>query len=178
VREAELKAGDANAPEIDEDHYAIVVYGVPGRTEVDAGELKKKASLQRDGKKNFKPSDVQVLRREDGPVIVYLFPRKTEITKADRRVLLTRRSAVCRFPSLSTSRIWCSTGNSNCDAGALAAFVVFFEAPSLANGIALTRAPGIHRVALGRSPNDVMRQGVRVHVHSSIDPSAAPRCVV
>src|SRR5262249_26679971 len=87
IRQAELKAGDGNAPTIDENHYAIVVYGVPGRIATDAGDLKKKASLQRDGKKDLKPSDVQVLRREDGPVIVYLFPRKTEITKSDRRIL-------------------------------------------------------------------------------------------
>jgi hypothetical protein len=91
MREAELKARDTSAPTIDEDHYAIAVYGVPRRMAREdskklAAELKKHASLKRDGKKDLKPSSVEVLQREDGPVIVYLFPRTAEITKQDRRV--------------------------------------------------------------------------------------------
>jgi len=50
------------------------------------GDLKKLAVLKRDGKKDFKPSGVQILQRDDGPIIVYLFPRSTEISKTDRRV--------------------------------------------------------------------------------------------
>jgi hypothetical protein len=92
VREAELKARDVNAPTLeDENHYAIAVYGVPvamanGDTKKLADDCKKKASLKRDGKKDILPSSVQVLRREDGPVVVFLFPRTKEITKDDRRV--------------------------------------------------------------------------------------------
>jgi len=92
VREAELKARDVNAPTLeDEDHYAIAVYGVPvtmtnGDSKKLADDCKKNAALKREGKKDIKPSSVQVLRREDGPVVVFLFPRTKEITKDDRRI--------------------------------------------------------------------------------------------
>ena len=92
VREAELKARDVNAPTLPDDaHYAIAVYGVPttmtnGDSKKLADECKKKAFLKRDGKKDIVPTSVQVLRREDGPVIVFLFPRAKEITKDDRRI--------------------------------------------------------------------------------------------
>jgi|SRR5579871_4624497 len=91
IREAELKARDTDAPTLDQEHYAIAVYGVPhnmasGDSKNLGDQLKKQASLKRDGKKELKPSSVEVLHREDGPVIVYLFPRKTEITRDDRRL--------------------------------------------------------------------------------------------
>jgi hypothetical protein len=90
VREAELKTKDNDAPTLDQDHYAIAVYGLPskavsGDAKHVADQLKKKASIKRDGKKDLKPSSVEVLQRDDGPVVVYLFPRSTEITKEDRR---------------------------------------------------------------------------------------------
>ena len=91
IREAELKARDTSAPALDEDYYAIVVYGIPRRMVNDdskqfAGQLKTQAAIKRDGKKDLKPSDVQVLLRDDGPVIVYLFPRSAEITWRDHRI--------------------------------------------------------------------------------------------
>jgi hypothetical protein len=91
VREAELKARDTSAPTLDTDHYAIAVYGVPSRmasgdSQSLAKKLKKQAAIKRDGKKDLKPSGVQVLQREDGPVIVYLFPRSKEITRQDKRI--------------------------------------------------------------------------------------------
>jgi hypothetical protein len=91
IREAELKTRDNNAPTVDSDHYAIAVYGVPSRfTTGDqqklADQFKKDAALKRDGKKDLKPSSVQVLQRDDGAVVVYLFPRTKEITAEDRRV--------------------------------------------------------------------------------------------
>jgi hypothetical protein len=91
VREAELKARDTSAPVVEEGHYAIAVYGIPERmTRGDsknlADSLKKEASLRRDGKKELKPSSVEVLPRDDGPVVLYLFPKSNEITQADRRV--------------------------------------------------------------------------------------------
>jgi hypothetical protein len=91
VREAELKERDVDAPTVDENHYAIAVIGVPGNmlkadTRALEGELKKQAALKRDGKKDFKPSSVEILQRDDGPVIVYFFTRSTEISKSDRRV--------------------------------------------------------------------------------------------
>lgn len=91
IREAEFKARELNAPEIDENSYAIAVYGVPARMvrgdeKTLAAEFRKQAFIKREGQKDLKPSSVEVLLREDGPVIVYLFPRKTEITRNDRRV--------------------------------------------------------------------------------------------
>ncbi len=91
VREAELKTHDNSAPTLDENHYAIAVYGVPRRmvdadSENLAARLKKQAAIKRDGKKDLKPSRVEVLQREEGPVIVYLFPRSTEITRQDKRI--------------------------------------------------------------------------------------------
>jgi hypothetical protein len=91
IRTGELKARETSAPNIDEAHYAIAVYGVPRRLANEdprslAATLKKNAVLKREGKKDLKPSSVDVLQREDGPVIVYFFPRSTEITKADKRL--------------------------------------------------------------------------------------------
>jgi hypothetical protein len=91
VRTAELKVHDNDAPTLDDQHYAIAVYGIPDRflngdTKKLQDQLKGKASIKRDGKKDFKPSSVQVLERPDGPVVVYLFPNSTEITKEDRRL--------------------------------------------------------------------------------------------
>jgi len=94
VRDAELKARDVDAPTLeDQNHYAIAVYGVPanmlnGDAKRLADEAKKKATLSRDGKKDLKPSSVQILRRENGPVVLFLFlkPKKEEISKDDRRV--------------------------------------------------------------------------------------------
>jgi hypothetical protein len=91
IREAELKARETNAPTLDENHYAIAVYGVPnrmadGNPEALAKQLKKQAAIKRDGKKDLKPSSVEVLQREDGPVVVYLFSRSQEITRQDKRI--------------------------------------------------------------------------------------------
>jgi hypothetical protein len=91
IREAELKARDSNAPTLDDDHYAIAVYGVPSRmaggdSKNLADQLKKQATIKRNGKKDLKPSSVTVLPRDEGPVIVYLFPKKKEITQDDKRV--------------------------------------------------------------------------------------------
>lgn len=91
VRTAELKTHDDDAPTIDNDHYAIAVYGVPDRmlagdTIKLQDQLKKQAALKRDGKKDFKPSSVEVIDRANGRVVVYLFPMTNEITKGDRRV--------------------------------------------------------------------------------------------
>jgi hypothetical protein len=91
IREAELKAREVNAPDIDPSCYAIAVYGVPARMasgseKTLAAQFKRQAAIKREGQKDLKPSSVQVLQRDDGPVIVYLFPRKVEITRKDRRV--------------------------------------------------------------------------------------------
>jgi hypothetical protein len=91
VRTAEIKVHDNDAPTLDNEHYAIAVYGVPSRllngdtTRLEA-QLKGRAAIKRDGKKDIKPSSVEVLNRPDGPVIVYLFPMKAEISKDDHRL--------------------------------------------------------------------------------------------
>jgi hypothetical protein len=91
VRTAELKVHDNDAPTLDDKHYAIAVYGIPDRmlvgdTKKLQDQLKGKASIKRDGKKDFKPSAVEVLERPDGPVVVYMFPMTTELTKQDHRL--------------------------------------------------------------------------------------------
>jgi hypothetical protein len=74
VRAAELKVHDNDAPTPDDKHYAIAVYGVPGGmlNYVDAkklaDQLKKDAAIKRDGKKDFKPSGIDVLERPGGQV--------------------------------------------------------------------------------------------------------------
>jgi hypothetical protein len=90
IREAELKARETNAPAVDEDHYAIAVYGIPSRMAKDlqnqADHLKGQAALKRDGQKDVKPVHVDVIPRDDGVVVVFLFPRTKEITAQDSRV--------------------------------------------------------------------------------------------
>jgi hypothetical protein len=90
IREAELKARETNAPAVDEEHYAIAVYGLPSRLAKDPkGEgdrLKGQASLKREGQKDLKPAHVDVIQRDDGVVAVFLFPRTKEITAQDSRV--------------------------------------------------------------------------------------------
>ena len=102
VREAELKARETDAPTIDENHYAIAVRGVPPRMLRSGGhalesELKKQAVLKRAGKKDVKPSSVEVHEREDGPLIVFLFPKTAEITSSDRDVTLDAQIGRLKF---------------------------------------------------------------------------------
>jgi hypothetical protein len=84
IRVAERKAGET-APAVDDAYYAVVIYGIPlPRRWNLASELKSVAYLKRDGKKDLKPSRVQVLRGEAGlATVVYLFRRSAEISKRD-----------------------------------------------------------------------------------------------
>ena len=91
VQEAELKSGNPNAPLMDEDHYAIVVLGLPARwargdADSDASRLKPHAELKRPGGKAIRSSSSRVLARDDGPVVVFLFPRSQEIPSSDQQV--------------------------------------------------------------------------------------------
>lgn len=88
VRAAEQKLGETDVPMIDNDHYAIVVYDIltPKRWNLDR-ELKGIAFIRRDNNKSIKPSRVEILRQDDGKAtLVYLFPRKVEISKKDGRL--------------------------------------------------------------------------------------------
>jgi hypothetical protein len=57
-----------------------------GSSQTLLAQLKKQASIKRDGKKDLAPSSVEVLQRDDGPVVVYLFPHAKEITAKDKRL--------------------------------------------------------------------------------------------
>ncbi len=88
VRAAELKAGVVEPPVLSGDGYSIAVYGVPGGNfredpKTLGAPLKKEASLRRDGKPDVRPSSVEVFQREDGLVVVYLFPLSAEIGSRD-----------------------------------------------------------------------------------------------
>jgi hypothetical protein len=91
VRAAELKAHDIEPPTLAEEGYSIAVYGVPfAEVKGDpkkAGEpMKGLATLKREGKKDVKPSSVEVFQRENDVVVVYTFPPSAEITWKDLRV--------------------------------------------------------------------------------------------
>jgi len=91
IRLAELKAREIEPPTLDSDGYAIAVYGVPGVYFKDDPKklgypLKDEAFLKREGKKDVKPISVEVFQREDGLVVVYLFPFSAEISKNDSLV--------------------------------------------------------------------------------------------
>jgi hypothetical protein len=88
VRMAELKSGGMEPLSLPGEGYNLAVYGVPGSglkgDPQKLGEpLKKDAVLRREGKKDVKPSDVQVFQREEGLVVVYVFPASAQIGKQD-----------------------------------------------------------------------------------------------
>jgi hypothetical protein len=87
VRAAERKTGET-PPAVDDAYYAIVVYSIPAPSRWNlAGELRLGAYLRRYGKKDLKPSRVEILRGEHGSAtLVYLFRRSVEITRKDRSV--------------------------------------------------------------------------------------------
>jgi len=91
IRQAELKAREVNAPDLDPNSYVIAVYGVPGRyiggpPRSLERQLKNQAAIRRDGQKDLKPTSVEIMERDDGPLVLYMFPRKIEIRRNDRRV--------------------------------------------------------------------------------------------
>jgi hypothetical protein len=88
VRMAESAAGETKAPPLEGDDYALTIYGIPTPNQWRvASELKGVAYLRRGGKKDFKPSRVNILRKDDGTAdIVYLFRRSVEITRKDKAV--------------------------------------------------------------------------------------------
>ncbi len=78
------------------DGYRIAVYGVPGAgfkgDPMQLGEpLRNLAALKREGKKDVRPVRVEVFQREEGLVVVYLFPLSAEITKKDQQIQFEAR---------------------------------------------------------------------------------------
>ena len=91
VQLAELKSHEVEPPTLEGDGYRIAVYGVPGAYfKGDPEELGKPlrnlAALKREGKKDVRPVSVEVFQRENGLVVVYLFPLSAEISKKDRQL--------------------------------------------------------------------------------------------
>jgi hypothetical protein len=91
VRIAELKSHEIEPHTLEGDGYRIAVYGIPrGNFKGDPKQLgepmKNLAALKREGKKDVRPSSVEVFQEESGVVVVYLFPLSAEITKNDQRI--------------------------------------------------------------------------------------------
>jgi hypothetical protein len=91
VQEAQLRIHSVNAPAMDEAHYAIVVLGLPSRMlngdpQETADRLKPQAELKCNGKKSIRSSEARILPRDDGPILVFLFPRSQEISPRDAQV--------------------------------------------------------------------------------------------
>lgn len=93
VRLAELKIPNESAPDAWKgDYYAIAVYGVPIAPDDLSNEsnnwnLKKLATLKRDGKKDVKPIKIDVSAQSDKlSIVVYFFPRSAAITTDDEHV--------------------------------------------------------------------------------------------
>jgi hypothetical protein len=102
VREAELKARDIGAPDVGEDFYAIAVYGIPrGMLTEDSkerqDELKKLAVLKREGKQDLKPTRVDILLRDSGPLVVYLFSKSAEFTWRDHGIAFEAQVSRLKF---------------------------------------------------------------------------------
>jgi hypothetical protein len=96
VQLAEFKSHEFEPPTLEGDGYRIAVYGVPGADfkgiPKQLGEpLKNLAFLKREGKKDVKPVRVEVFQREEGLVVVYVFPLSAEITRRDGLVTFEAR---------------------------------------------------------------------------------------
>jgi hypothetical protein len=91
VQVAEIKSHELEPPTLEGDGYRIAVYGIPGADfkgdPTELGKpLKNMAALKREGKKDVRPIRVEVFRRDNDVVVVYLFPLSAEIGKKDRQL--------------------------------------------------------------------------------------------
>jgi hypothetical protein len=91
VQLAEVKSHQVEPPTLEGDGYSIAIYGIPGGDfkgdpEKLGAPLKDLAALKREGKKDVRPIRVEVFQRENGAVVVYLFPLSAEISKKDQRI--------------------------------------------------------------------------------------------
>jgi hypothetical protein len=88
IQAAEIKASLAPPPTLEGDGYRIAVFGIPGgyfkKDPKALGDpLKSDAVLRRRGKRDVKPTSVEVFQLEDGLAAVYLFPLSAELTSKD-----------------------------------------------------------------------------------------------
>ena len=96
VRIAELKSRENEPPTLEGEGYRLAVYGLPGGyfkgdPKKLGDPLKGQAVLRREGKKDVRPIAVEVFRRDNGFVVVYLFPLSAEINPKDQVVLFEAR---------------------------------------------------------------------------------------
>jgi hypothetical protein len=102
MREAERKARDTGAPDVANDFYAIAVYGIPRGAFTDASkdrqdQLKNFAVVKRLGKKDVKPTRVDILLRESGPVVLYLFSKSAEFNWRDHGITFEAQISRLKF---------------------------------------------------------------------------------
>jgi hypothetical protein len=102
MREAQLKARNIGAPDVADEFYAIAVYGIPrGAVTDDSKErqdqLKKLAVIKREGKKDVKPTRVDILLRETGPLVVYLFSKSAEFNWRDHGMTFEAQISRLKF---------------------------------------------------------------------------------
>jgi hypothetical protein len=102
MREAELKARDIGAPDVADDFYAIAVYGIPRGMIADDSkqtqdELKRLAVLKREGKKDLKPTRVDILLRDSGPLVVYFFSKSAELNWRDHGITFEAQISRLKF---------------------------------------------------------------------------------
>lgn len=88
VRLAELKGHEIEPPTLDGEGYQIAVYDVPGAYFKDdpkklGDPLRNESFLKREGKKDVKPTSVEVFQRGTTLVVTFLFPLSAEISKRD-----------------------------------------------------------------------------------------------
>ena len=91
IQAAQLKIRDVNSPSIDEAYYTVAVLGLPGRVAgLDPQDLenrlKHQAEIKPDGKKAIRSSDARVLPRDEGLIVLFLFPKSKEIARDDKRI--------------------------------------------------------------------------------------------
>jgi hypothetical protein len=89
VRTAESKADETDIPDWEGDYYVVAIYNVPSPAgeATNKTELKRTASLERDGKKEMKPVRVELEPSGNNFVtVVYYFPRSEEISQEDKTV--------------------------------------------------------------------------------------------
>ena len=91
VRLAELKSHELDPPTLEAEGYRIAIYGIPGGNfkgdpKKLGDPLKEGAVLRREGKKDVKPSSVEVFPYPDGWAAVYVFPLSAEISPKDKQI--------------------------------------------------------------------------------------------
>jgi hypothetical protein len=87
VQEAAMKARITDEPSVEEGSYAVAVVGLPARMVDRQNRSKLKAELKCDGcKPAIKSTGTQILSRDDGTTVLFLFPRSREIGKDEREI--------------------------------------------------------------------------------------------